>query len=138
MVKSKERAIEGTTSVKEPRQEDIVMGSRIRQLRKMRELSQEQLGDKCGITFQQIQKYEKGTNRLSFSRMVTMAHALEVSINDLVPPQYRGTAPSAEVDDMLNTATVVGRLVADFNACSRPCQKALIHLVAVLSGRQKE
>lgn len=139
MVKSKERAAEGTLMTKVPRTEDVIMGRRIRELRKVRGLSQEQLGDKCGITFQQVQKYEKGTNRLSFSRMVQMAAALEITINDLVPPQYRDNEPgNREVDDMLNQATAVGRLVADFNACSPKNQKAISHLAAELCGRTKE
>ena len=53
--------------------------------RKMMGLSQEKLGDKLGITFQQIQKYEKGTNRVGASRLQAMASALEVPISYFFP-----------------------------------------------------
>ena len=43
-------------------------------------MSQEKLGDACGITFQQIQKYEKGMNRMGASRLHQIAHALQVPI----------------------------------------------------------
>jgi transcriptional regulator with XRE-family HTH domain len=53
--------------------------------RKILGLSQEKLGDKLGITFQQIQKYEKGTNRVGASRLQAMATALEVPISYFFP-----------------------------------------------------
>lgn len=51
-------------------------------------MSQERLGDALGITFQQVQKYEKGTNRISASRLQQIAHALGVTIEHL----YEGAA----------------------------------------------
>ena len=53
-------------------------------------LSQEKLGDKLGITFQQIQKYEKGTNRVGASRLQAMANALEVPISYFFPDNAAG------------------------------------------------
>lgn len=53
--------------------------------RKIIGLSQEKLGDKLGITFQQIQKYEKGTNRVGASRLQAMAQALDVPIAFFFP-----------------------------------------------------
>jgi transcriptional regulator with XRE-family HTH domain len=53
--------------------------------RKMLGLSQEKLGEKLGITFQQIQKYEKGTNRVGASRLQAMASALEVPVSYFFP-----------------------------------------------------
>jgi transcriptional regulator with XRE-family HTH domain len=53
--------------------------------RKMLGLSQEKLGERLGITFQQIQKYEKGTNRVGASRLQAMAHALDVPISYFFP-----------------------------------------------------
>jgi transcriptional regulator with XRE-family HTH domain len=55
-------------------------------------LSQEKLGEKLGITFQQIQKYEKGTNRVGASRLQAMAAALDVPISFFFPDN----APVAE------------------------------------------
>lgn len=70
---------------KRPNPTDIYVGSRVRMRRKMLGLSQEKLGDKLGITFQQIQKYEKGTNRVGASRLQAMATALEVPIAYFFP-----------------------------------------------------
>jgi transcriptional regulator with XRE-family HTH domain len=67
--------------------------------RKMMGLSQEKLGDKLGITFQQIQKYEKGTNRVGASRLQAMATALEVPISYFFPDGPQGGAGSGMRDD---------------------------------------
>jgi transcriptional regulator with XRE-family HTH domain len=77
---------------KRPNPTDIYVGSRVRMRRKMLGLSQEKLGEKLGITFQQIQKYEKGTNRVGASRLQAMAAALDVPISFFFPD----TAPTAE------------------------------------------
>jgi transcriptional regulator with XRE-family HTH domain len=63
---------------------DIALGSRVRLRRKELGLSQDDLARACGITFQQVQKYEHGTNRISFSRLVEIAHALDCSVADLI------------------------------------------------------
>lgn len=72
-------------AVKRPNPTDIYVGSRIRMRRKMLGLSQEKLGEKLGITFQQIQKYEKGTNRVGASRLQAMSDALEVPVAYFFP-----------------------------------------------------
>jgi transcriptional regulator with XRE-family HTH domain len=60
--------------------------------RKMLGLSQEKLGDKLGITFQQIQKYEKGTNRVGASRLQAMSSALDVPISYFFPDSAAGSS----------------------------------------------
>ena len=70
---------------KQPNPTDVFVGSRIRMRRKMLGLSQEKLGEKLGITFQQIQKYEKGTNRVGASRLQAMSDALEVPVSYFFP-----------------------------------------------------
>ncbi len=60
--------------------------------RKMLGLSQEKLGEKLGITFQQIQKYEKGTNRVGASRLQAMATALEVPVAYFFPDAAQSAA----------------------------------------------
>jgi transcriptional regulator with XRE-family HTH domain len=76
---------------KSPNPVDRHVGSRVRMRRMMIGMSQEKLGEALGITFQQIQKYEKGTNRISASRLQQTARVLGVSIEYL----YEG-APQAE------------------------------------------
>ncbi len=65
---------------KKPNPTDIHVGSRIRLRRNMLGMSQEKLGENLGITFQQIQKYEKGTNRVGASRLQAIASIFGVPV----------------------------------------------------------
>src|SRR5215470_7479707 len=60
---------------------DVMVGKRIRLRRVQLGLSQTELGQKLGVTFQQIQKYENGANRVSCSRLYETANALDVPIS---------------------------------------------------------
>jgi len=60
---------------------DAVVSGRLAQLRKAAGLTQEKLGDAVGITFQQIQKYERGANRISAGRLFEIARVLDVSVD---------------------------------------------------------
>ncbi|PWJ80970.1 transcriptional regulator [Pseudaminobacter salicylatoxidans] len=66
---------------KKPNPTDIYVGSRIRLRRNMLGMSQESLGEQLGITFQQIQKYEKGTNRVGASRLQAISSVLGVPVS---------------------------------------------------------
>lgn len=63
---------------KAPNAVDAYVGSRVRMRRLMLSLSQEKLGDALGLTFQQVQKYEKGTNRIGASRLQQISGVLQV------------------------------------------------------------
>lgn len=67
-------------SKKAPNPIDVHVGSRVRLRRMMLGMSQEKLGESLGITFQQIQKYEKGTNRIGASRLQHIATILKVPV----------------------------------------------------------
>lgn len=67
-------------NVKKPNPIDIHVGSRVRLRRTMLGQSQEKLGNALGITFQQIQKYEKGANRIGASRLQQIANVLTVPV----------------------------------------------------------
>ena len=60
---------------------DVHVGGRLRQRRTLLGLSQEKIAEATGITFQQIQKYERGTNRMSASRLFQLSKVLDVSIS---------------------------------------------------------
>jgi transcriptional regulator with XRE-family HTH domain len=66
---------------KKPNPIDIHVGSRVRLRRNMLGMSQEKLGESLGITFQQIQKYEKGTNRVGASRLQAISSILGVPVS---------------------------------------------------------
>jgi transcriptional regulator with XRE-family HTH domain len=65
---------------KAPNPIDKHVGSRVRMRRMMIGMSQEKLGDALGLTFQQVQKYEKGTNRIGASRLQQISHILQVPV----------------------------------------------------------
>jgi transcriptional regulator with XRE-family HTH domain len=65
-------------TIKIPNTIDKHVGSRLRMRRMMLDMSQEELGRAFGLTFQQVQKYEKGTNRMGASRLQHAAHILDV------------------------------------------------------------
>lgn len=71
------------SKIKKTNPDDIKIGMNIRAIRLSQGLSQEKLAESLGVTFQQVQKYEKGTNRVGGSRMVAIAKALGVSINEI-------------------------------------------------------
>ena len=95
---------------KSPNPTDKHVGARVRMRRLMCGLSQTALGDALGITFQQVQKYEKGTNRIGASRLQHIAHILQVP----VPFFFEGlSAASGE-----EAATMAPSYVDDFLASS--------------------
>jgi transcriptional regulator with XRE-family HTH domain len=71
-------------SVKSPDKVDIQVGQRIRVLRNEAKLSQTTLAQHLGVTFQQVQKYEKGTNRVGAGRLTKIADVLEVPVSRLL------------------------------------------------------
>ena len=90
-----------TTSAKRPNSTDTYVGSRVRIRRKMLGMSQEKLGEQLGITFQQVQKYEKGANRIGASRLQTISQVLEVPIGYFFPQEpavVGGMGESAQSD----------------------------------------
>jgi len=63
-----------------PRPVDIHVGARLRQRRTLLGMSQEKLGEAVALTFQQIQKYERGANRIGASRLYQLSQILDVSV----------------------------------------------------------
>jgi transcriptional regulator with XRE-family HTH domain len=87
---------------KTPNPVDQHVGRRVRMRRKMLEISQQKLGDALGLTFQQVQKYEKGTNRIGASRMQQLSQILEVPVAFF----YEG-APSASVQSIASASALM-------------------------------
>ena len=76
---------------------DIELGKRIRLRRVEQKISQAELGDKLGVSFQQVQKYEKGVNRVGAARLQQIATALDVPVTFF----YDGDNKSREVESLL-------------------------------------
>jgi len=82
---------EGRTG--KPNPVDIHVGSRVRLRRTLLGLSQEKLGEAVGLTFQQIQKYERGANRIGASRLYALSRILDVPVSfffEDMPPEISG------------------------------------------------
>ncbi|MBP1872800.1 hypothetical protein LPJGGPFB_05532 [Ensifer adhaerens] len=87
-------------NTKAPSQIDVFVGSRVRMRRLMAGLSQEKLADGLGITFQQVQKYEKGTNRIGASRLQAIADVLGVHPSFFFQEGEEGATPRAGLGDV--------------------------------------
>src|SRR4029077_7479502 len=98
----------GRRKGEKPNPIDIHVGSRVRLRRNMLGLSQERLGEGIGLTFQQVQKYERGANRIGASRLHDLSRVLDVPVSfffdDMDPvrapaiPAGCGEAPAESVD----------------------------------------
>ncbi len=81
MVDKKEKSIRGRMAEGAPNPVDVYVGKRIKLRRKILKMSQQQMAQKLGLTFQQVQKYEKGFNRVGASRLWDISRVLNVSMN---------------------------------------------------------
>jgi transcriptional regulator with XRE-family HTH domain len=79
---------------------DVHVGSRIRLRRTLLGISQTTLAEAMGLTFQQVQKYEKGTNRVSSSRLVDLANALNVQVPYFFEEMSAGVSAQTPVELM--------------------------------------
>lgn len=100
---------------------DVIVGKRIRAARTLAGTSQEDLASRIGITFQQLQKYEKAENRISASRLSDLAHALSIPIQSL----FEQNTPDNPL--ILDKATL--KMVASFSQLSKDKQKLVSKLV---------
>lgn len=80
-----------------PGKPDVELGKKVRLRRVEMKLSQGDLGEKLGVSFQQVQKYEKGVNRIGASRLQQIAKILEVPVTFF----YEGDAKAREVESLL-------------------------------------
>lgn len=128
---------------KKPNPIDIHVGSRVRLRRNMLGMSQEKLGENLGITFQQIQKYEKGTNRVGASRLQAIATILGVPVSfffDDAPGQENAggkglseDSSTAYVVDFLNSAEGLQLNRAFVKIADPKVRRKLIELVKALA-----
>ena len=133
--------IEMVTKVPDPI--DKYVGSRVRMRRLMLGTSQETLGDKLGITFQQVQKYEKGTNRISASRLQAMCEILQVPVSFFfegapqVPDRVRKGAEAplpASVTDFLTSSDGLKLVRAFTQIGDANLRRCLVRLVEEIAG----
>ena len=130
---------------KAPNPIDRHVGSRVRMRRMLIGMSQEKLGEALGLTFQQVQKYEKGTNRIGASRLHRIASVLGVPIEFFYEGAPHGSAAasgfaespsSTYMPDFLSSNEGV-QLVKAFLAIKDPkIRRKVVELIAVLASEE--
>jgi transcriptional regulator with XRE-family HTH domain len=121
-----------------PNRLDVALGLRIRQRRKSLGVSQTALADAIGLTFQQIQKYERGFNRVSFSRLVDIAHALDCRVVDLIGDLDDASIPSPlfRQDTAHLRESGAPELLAAYAAAPASLRKVVLKLVMEIAKDQ--
>jgi transcriptional regulator with XRE-family HTH domain len=129
---------------KAPNPTDKHVGARVRMRRMMLSMSQEKLGDALDLTFQQVQKYEKGANRIGASRLQQIAHILQVPVSFFfegapnVPGQQSdglGEAPSpAYVSDFLATSDGLALTKAFMGIKDAKLRRRIVDLVEQIAA----
>jgi transcriptional regulator with XRE-family HTH domain len=124
--------------IKSPSPVDRHVGSRVRLRRTLLGMSQEKLGEVLGVTFQQVQKYEKGINRIGAGRLQAIGAALGVPITFFYDglPGERGSASSSEsfLDTVMGTPDG-SRLIRAFAAVEDDqLRRKIVELVEAIAG----
>lgn len=129
---------------------DIHVGQRVRLRRTLLGLSQEALGERLGLTFQQVQKYERGSNRVSCSRLFDLAQMLDVPVSfffDDMPGEAQAASPvavakggqvmaaHAELDPTLKRETL--ELVRNYYSITDPSVRRQVYELARALGSQE-
>jgi transcriptional regulator with XRE-family HTH domain len=122
------------TTRKAPEELDIALGAAIRLRRRTLGISQEMLAEQCGVSFQQIQKYENGANRISFSRLAQIAAALHCRVGDLIA--VLGSEDSGPQDRALHVRMALPGaldLLEAYEALSPAVRAAMVGLFRTLA-----
>lgn len=115
---------------------DLLIGKNLRLIRLSQNFSQEQLSKRVAVTFQQIQKYEKGKNRLSVSRMVQLAAVLDCHPMDFLKGVWDGACEEHRVWQQIMRVTD-HRILHAFQAIACPKQQEkVLALVKTLAGAE--
>jgi transcriptional regulator with XRE-family HTH domain len=124
-------------SNRSPDAQDLEVGRRVRTFRLQRGLSQEMLADQLGLTFQQVQKYEKGTNRIGAGRLQRIAEILGVSAADFFTSGKREKNVPSELFELLDTAASLRLLRAYARIRDPQVQQAVAHLVEKIAAADR-
>lgn len=115
---------------------DTHVGARLRKMRKAAGMSQSTLAERLGITFQQVQKYERGTNRISASKLHDAALVLGVAIQDFFEGLNSDTPAPDPIASKVTTEPHLRRLVELYQKVPTPEErKRILDLVEVVARR---
>jgi transcriptional regulator with XRE-family HTH domain len=133
---------------KTPNPIDKHVGSRVRMRRMMVGMSQEKLGDALGLTFQQVQKYEKGTNRIGASRLQQISSILQVPVafffegapqasnDDNIELRLDGAPSPAYVSDFLATSDGLALTKSFMRIKDAKLRRRIVDLVEQIVGEE--
>lgn len=128
--------------LKTQKETDIWVGARIRVRRLELRLSQTEVGNHLGITFQQVQKYEKGATRIGAGRLLALAHILAVPVSyffpEAAPNVLDQSANQIEVLDLIHTQDAV-KLLRDFARITDPVlRRCVVNLLTFLANTHNQ
>jgi len=133
-------------ATKAPNPVDKYVGSRVRMRRIMLGMSQEKLGEALGLTFQQIQKYEKGTNRVGAIRIQQISEILQVPVSFLFEGGPSGTPSTggfsegsspSYVSDFLATSEGLALTRAFTRITDAKLRRSIVELVEQIAAREQ-
>ena len=111
---------------------DKEVGARVRQFRLRKGLSQTKLADALGVTFQQVQKYENGTNAIATARLPMLCDELEITPNDLYGDLFTNKGGKKLAAPQLDTVTVKAAIMMD--RMPPRVRSSVFKLIANLAG----
>ncbi len=129
-------------AIKKPNPIDIQVGARVRMLRSSVGMSQSALGNAIGLTFQQIQKYEKGTNRMGSSRLQQIANVLKVSPTfffEDAPGKFKTndkSSATAYLYEFISSADGDAIMRAFVKLRSTAVRRSIVTLVKSIAGKE--
>ena len=116
---------------------DVEVGQRIRARRMAQGMSQTELGNLLGVTFQQVQKYEKGVNRVGAGRLVRVGEALDVPVSFFFGATDAGSEDTRAILGFLDTAYSLPLLRAFSRIPPGGVQRAIVELVERIAPEQR-
>jgi transcriptional regulator with XRE-family HTH domain len=126
---------------------DKYVGTRVRMRRIMMEMTQEKLGNALGLTFQQVQKYEKGTNRIGASRLHKIADVLNVPVafffegcpGTLQGPDRSSQEPTSDfISDFLASTDGISLTKAFVSIGDKKLRRSIVELVEQIAARRDD
>lgn len=128
---------------KRPHPVDIHVGGRVRMRRVLLGMSQEKLGDSLGLTFQQVQKYEKGANRIGASRLWELSRILDVPIgffyeNAVDPDGFGEDGAQDYVTEFVYSGEGLN-VVKYFSRISDPnIRRSIVNMIRAVAGEEEK
>lgn len=113
---------------------DVEVGRRVRVLRLQQRLSQTELANHLGVSFQQVQKYENGTNRISAGRLEQIAELFKVPVATLFTPSGAGSEGQKALLEYVDSAGALRLLQAYSKLSSTKAKQALVQIAVEMAG----